>query len=99
MSFYPPLFPGAADPLREAVGGRLTAPLLGIGGGATPVVFATGIALAAVGTFAFGAVLGPEAPLIALGSAVGVSFTRFIDAGDREKAVLATAGSFSAISR
>jgi hypothetical protein len=30
-----------------------------------------GIALAAVGTPAFGAVLGPEAPLIALGAVVG----------------------------
>ena len=34
-----------------------------------------GVALAALGTLAFGAVLGPEAPVIALGSAVGVAVT------------------------
>jgi chloride channel protein, CIC family len=42
-------------------------PLEGIGGGATPVSHGPGIALAAIGTLSFGAVLGPEAPLIALG--------------------------------
>src|SRR6478736_2396195 len=36
-------------------------PLEGIGGGAVPVSHAPGIALAALGTLAFGAVLGPEA--------------------------------------
>ena len=35
-------------------------PLEGIGGGTTPVAYAPGIALAALGTLAFGAVLGPE---------------------------------------
>jgi H+/Cl- antiporter ClcA len=73
-------------------------PLLGIGGGVTPVSSATGVALAALATLAFGAVLGPEAPLIALGSVVGVAFTYFVRVGEREKAVAATAGSFSAIS-
>jgi H+/Cl- antiporter ClcA len=57
-----------------------------------------GIALAAIGTLAFGAVLGPEAPLIALGSVAGMAVTPFVRLNDRETAVLATAGSFSAIS-
>jgi H+/Cl- antiporter ClcA len=73
-------------------------PLEGIGGGATPLAHAPGIAVAALGTLSFGAVLGPEAPLIALGSAVGVAVTLFAKVGKREEGVLATAGSFSAIS-
>jgi H+/Cl- antiporter ClcA len=73
-------------------------PLEGIGGGATPVRFVPGIVLAALGTLAFGAVLGPEAPLIALGSAVGVAVTPLWNLDARAKTVLATAGSFSAVS-
>lgn len=72
-------------------------PLLGIGGGPTPLAYAPGVALAALGTLAFGAVLGPEAPLIALGSAVGMAITLFVRLGPREERVVATAGSFSAI--
>jgi H+/Cl- antiporter ClcA len=73
-------------------------PLEGIGGGAVPVRNGPGIALAAVGTLCFGAVLGPEAPLIAIGSIVGMIFALFVRVGGREQSVLATAGSFSAIS-
>jgi H+/Cl- antiporter ClcA len=43
-------------------------------------------------------VLGPEAPLIALGSVVGVAFKRVARADEKGQAVLGTAGSFSAIS-
>jgi H+/Cl- antiporter ClcA len=56
------------------------------------------VALAAVGTLAFGAVLGPEAPLIALGSIVGLLVTRFVTVDEKHYPVLAMAGSFSAIS-
>jgi H+/Cl- antiporter ClcA len=73
-------------------------PLEGIGGGVTPVAFGPGIALAAIGTLSFGAVLGPEAPLIALGSIVGMTVTLSARLGQNEEKVLATAGSFSAIS-
>jgi chloride channel protein, CIC family len=88
----------AARRLLPGDGGH--SPLLGVGGGATPLSYAPGIALAAIGTLAFGAVLGPEAPLIALGSVVGVAGSKLIRAGanDQEATVLATAGSFSAIS-
>lgn len=73
-------------------------PLAGIGGGVTPLAYAPGVALAAIGTLAFGAVLGPEAPLIALGSVVGMAVTPMVKLSERETQVIATAGSFSAIS-
>ena len=73
-------------------------PLHGITGGATSVSHAPGIALAAIGSLAFGAVLGPEAPLIALGSAVALVVAREARLGETERAVVSTAGSFSAIS-
>jgi H+/Cl- antiporter ClcA len=63
-----------------------------------PIAHAPGIALAAAGTLAFGAVLGPEAPVIALGGITGLAVTAAIRLGDQERAVLANAGSFSAIS-
>lgn len=73
-------------------------PLEGIGGGETPWRFGPGIALAAVGTLAFGAVLGPEAPLIALGSVTGMVVVSLVKIEGRGRTVLATAGSFSAVS-
>ena len=73
-------------------------PLHGITGGATSVSHAPGIALAAIGSLAFGAVLGPEAPLIALGSAVALVVAREARLAEKERAVVSTAGSFSAIS-
>jgi H+/Cl- antiporter ClcA len=73
-------------------------PLAGIGGGVTPLAYGPGVALAAVGTLGFGAVLGPEAPLIALGSVVGMAVTPMVRLGQRETQVIGTAGSFSAIS-
>jgi H+/Cl- antiporter ClcA len=73
-------------------------PLEGLHAGVVPVSHAPGIALAAIGTLAFGAVLGPEAPVVALGAAVAIAVTWFAKLGERESTVLATAGSFSAIS-
>jgi H+/Cl- antiporter ClcA len=43
-------------------------------------------------------VLGPEAPLIALGSVVGVALSKLARVGPQQEKVLANAGSFSAIS-
>ncbi len=54
--------------------------------------YAPGVALAAIGTLAFGAVLGPEGPLIALGSVVGIAMTRLARAGARGNAVLGDCG-------
>jgi H+/Cl- antiporter ClcA len=73
-------------------------PLEGIGGKPTPSSYGPSVVLAALGTLAFGAVLGPEAPLIALGSVVGLAVAPVIKPGPKEEAVLGTAGSFSAIS-
>jgi H+/Cl- antiporter ClcA len=73
-------------------------PLDGLAMGATPLAHGPGIALAGLGTLAFGAVLGPEAPLIAIGSVVGMSATLFFRTDPKEENVVATAGSFSAIS-
>jgi H+/Cl- antiporter ClcA len=73
-------------------------PLAGISVAPTPIAHAPGIALAAIGTLAFGAVLGPEAPLIALGSVVGLAAARLASVDGPEANVLSTAGSFSAIS-
>ncbi len=74
-------------------------PLDGFGASApTPVAYMPGVALAAIGSLAFGAVLGPEAPLIALGSAVGLAVTHFVDIDPAHHKILAMAGAFSAIS-
>jgi len=72
-------------------------PVEGISAKPTPVSYAPSVALAALGSLPFGAVLGPEAPLIALGSALGMLVATRVDLGPRESAVLGTAGSFAAI--
>ncbi|MBY5161316.1 chloride channel protein [Salsipaludibacter albus] len=58
-----------------------------------------GIALAAFLTLALGVVLGPEAPLIAIGSGLGVLAMRLLDRGAPDMAVMVVsgAGSFAAI--
>jgi H+/Cl- antiporter ClcA len=77
-------------------------PALGFqaGGGATAPADIPGIVLAAFATLALGAVLGPEAPLIALGSGLGAFAILRIQKGAPPNAVLlmATAGSFAAVS-
>ncbi|MBV9311201.1 MAG: chloride channel protein [Solirubrobacterales bacterium] len=58
-----------------------------------------GIMLAALATLGFGLVLGPEAPLIALGSGLGVVLIRLLrkDAPSQVAVVVAAAGAFAAI--
>jgi H+/Cl- antiporter ClcA len=58
------------------------------------------VVLASVATLSFGVVLGPEAPLILIGSGLGVLAVRLAsrDAPDRAKSVVAAAGSFASIS-
>ena len=69
------------------------------GGPPTPVPL-LGITLAAVVSIGFGAVVGPEAPLIAIGGGLAAATVRRArrDAPDRMLAVVAAAGSFAAIS-
>lgn len=58
-----------------------------------------GIAVASFVTLAVGAVLGPEAPLIAVGSGLGALAVRLVKRGapDRAVAAVAAAGAFAAI--
>jgi H+/Cl- antiporter ClcA len=73
-------------------------PIEGLSTEPTPVAHVPGVVLAALGTLGFGAVLGPEAPVIAVGSAVAIAVTSFARLGTSETRLLAGAGSFSAIS-
>jgi H+/Cl- antiporter ClcA len=59
-----------------------------------------GVVLAALATLSLGVVLGPEAPLIALGAGLGVCAIKLVkrDSPDRVTAMVAAAGSFAAIS-
>jgi H+/Cl- antiporter ClcA len=59
-----------------------------------------GIVLAAFATLSLGVVLGPEAPMIALGGGLGVLAVRLVkrDAPPRTTTVVAAAGAFAAIS-
>jgi H+/Cl- antiporter ClcA len=59
-----------------------------------------GIVLASFATLSLGVVLGPEAPLIAIGSGLGVLILRLVrrDAPGTAIAVIGAAGSFAAIS-
>ena len=82
------LLPG--DGGHSPLEGMVTAP--------TPVSYAPGVLLAALGTLGFGAVLGPEAPVIALGSVVGMVVMAIRPMGARETALVSSAGSTSAIS-
>jgi H+/Cl- antiporter ClcA len=69
-------------------------------GGAVAPVELPGIFFAALATLGFGAVLGPEAPLILIGSGLGVLAVRLAarDAPDQAATIVAAAGSFAAIS-
>ncbi|MBN1527802.1 MAG: chloride channel protein [Thermoleophilaceae bacterium] len=73
-------------------------PLAGLSTDPTPLSHAPGVLLAATGTLGFGIVLGPEAPVIALGSVVALAVTSIVTLDEREGRVLGLAGSFSAIS-
>jgi H+/Cl- antiporter ClcA len=80
-------------------GGHVPAKGLAVGGAAGPRVL-PGVLLAGAGTIGFGLVLGPEAPLIALGAGVA---TLTILAARRETPpqtlmVVGAAGSFAAVS-
>lgn len=86
----------AARALLPGDGGHR--PLEGLATEPTPLSHGPGIALAALGTLSFGAVLGPEAPVIALGSLVGVALSRLVPLSRRGATVLSGAGEFSAIS-
>ncbi|GEL95338.1 chloride channel protein [Cellulomonas composti] len=74
-------------------------PIMGVavGGNARPRDV-WGVALAALATLPFGIVLGPEAPLIALGTIVAVWLTGWARLGPREGQVVGVAGAGAAMS-
>ena len=95
--------------LVPAVGGLLVAaairlpghgghsPLEGLGMGEVRLLDLPGILLAALATLGFGLVLGPEAPLIALGLGLGAAIVRLVPLEQTEAQLLALAGAFAAI--
>ncbi len=68
--------------------------------GAVPPIELPGIILASFATLALGVVLGPEAPLIAIGSGLGVLAINLLkrDAPPMAAVIVGVAGSFAAIS-
>jgi H+/Cl- antiporter ClcA len=81
-------------------GGHVPAHGLKTGGALTQPVELPGILLAAAATLGLGLVLGPEAPLIALGLGLGVVAMRGLkrDVPDQAVSLMAAAGSFAAVS-
>jgi H+/Cl- antiporter ClcA len=75
-------------------------PAGGLATGRTRAIELPGVLLAAAATIGLGVVLGPEAPLIALGSGLGMLAVDLVrrDAPDQLRAVVAAAGSFAAVS-
>ncbi|HEY1636188.1 MAG TPA: chloride channel protein, partial [Acidimicrobiales bacterium] len=80
-------------------GGHLPAEGFKAGGAPTPIEM-PGVFFAALASLALGVVIGPEAPLIALGGGLGVCAVRLAkrDVPDRTMTVVAAAGSFAAVS-
>ena len=74
-------------------------PYEGIKAGTTQPAELPGILLAALATLGLGLVLGPEAPLIALGGGLAILAVRLVkkDTPDQAKAVLAASAAFAAI--
>jgi H+/Cl- antiporter ClcA len=81
-------------------GGHLPAAGLATGGPPPGPFDLPGIMLAAIATIGLGLVLGPEAPLIALGSGLGAFAIRSARKGapDQVVTIVAAAGSFAAVS-
>ena len=82
-------------------GGHSPADGLQVGGGPPTPKVLPGIVLAALAGLALGAVIGPEAPLIAIGSGLAAGAIRLIarrGLPEQSVRVVATAGSFAALS-
>jgi H+/Cl- antiporter ClcA len=80
-------------------GGHKPAEGLKVAGRPRPIEL-PGVAIAALATLGFGAVVGPEAPLIFLGGGLGVLAMQLLkrDAPEQALAVTGAAGSFAAVS-
>ncbi len=73
-------------------------PLKGLNKTPTPVSHVPGVVLAALATLGFGAVLGPEAPILAIGTAVGLAGTMLVKVNPQGQLVVPLAGGFSGLS-
>jgi len=81
-------------------GGHVPADGLSTGGPPTRPIDLPGVVLAAFATLGLGLVLGPEAPLIAIGMGLGTLAIKLIrrDAADQTLSLMAVTGAFAAIS-
>src|SRR5271166_3468648 len=81
-------------------GGHIPAEGLKVGGGPAEPITLPGIALAALAAIGLGTVVGPEAPLIALGSGLAVATVKLArrPVPDQALVVISAAGSFAALS-
>jgi H+/Cl- antiporter ClcA len=99
--WYVVLVPGLAGLLVAAAvrlpghGGH--SPLEGLGAEPIPPIALTSILPAALATLGFGLVLGPEAPLIALGLGIGALAVRLIRLEGTSAQLLVFSGAFAAI--
>jgi len=81
-------------------GGHVPADGLKTGSGPTQPIEIPGVLLAALATLGLGLVLGPEGPLIALGTGLGILAVRLVkrDAPQQVQGLMAAAASFAAVS-
>ncbi|HWX96053.1 MAG TPA: chloride channel protein [Solirubrobacteraceae bacterium] len=81
-------------------GGHLPAEGLSVGGGPTRPITLPGVVLAGLASIGLGAVIGPEAPLIALGAGLAVAAIGLArrPVPDQAVVVIASAGAFAALS-
>jgi H+/Cl- antiporter ClcA len=81
-------------------GGHVPADGLAAGGSPTRPIDLPGVVLAAFATLGLGLVLGPEAPLIAIGMGLGMLAIQLIkrDASEQTRSLMAMTGGFAAIS-
>ncbi len=99
--WYVVLVPGLAGAL-VVLASRLPghgghSPLEGVGLGGVEPRHLPSVLRAALASIGLGLVLGPEAPLIALGLALGSVAARLVRTGETESGLLALAGAFAAI--
>jgi H+/Cl- antiporter ClcA len=73
-------------------------PLEGLSMAPTPIAHVPGILVASLATLSFGLVLGPEAPVVALGGAIAIYLTTVARLGEHQRRLLSLAGSFAALS-
>jgi H+/Cl- antiporter ClcA len=81
-------------------GGHVPSDGVKAGGAPTQPIEVPGVLLAALATLGLGLVLGPEAPLIAIGMGLAILAVRLVkkDTPDQVQGLMAAAGSFAAIS-